>query len=95
MSAADMADRYTILRIKRANGLDVEKELTEMKETIPLFDPNVLKSLQEANQQIWNAERGIGHLALISREWNGRRAKIKNKIAAEHNQPEDPKNYTI
>ena len=93
-SIAELADRFTILKIKKANGMEVEDEISEILEVLPIIDRKLLSDLQKANQTIWNLEREVGVHAMESRVWNDERARIKEEINNKHGGFSDPKNYT-
>lgn len=98
-SIADIADRYTILLLKRDNGLDVEEELQECKSHLDGVD---YCELSKINGLMWDIEEkvtgeislervGVYYLAL--RGLTMRRAEAKNKITEEHGGHLEQKKY--
>ena len=105
IKSCDLADRATILRVKRENGLPVDEELAEFEEAISHIDPELVSSLHEVNKQMWEKERFITslfegrsyHIAGMAykdlRELNLLRNEIKNKIAAKYDRFPELKDY--
>lgn len=82
LSVAELADRATILSIKKANGLDVAKELEQIQAELKNYqiEPALWNELRELNQKIWNGEEEMGQIALRVKDWNKRRREIKQKL---------------
>ena len=94
MEIKEIVDRYTILRLKIENGIDAFNELEMIKKELPQYlDEKLLRTLQEANKQVWELEAEVGRLALRIREWNTRRTEIKNQIAEAYGGHKDIKKF--
>ncbi len=89
-SISEIADRYTILFLKRKHGIPVDENLTEYETVLQNVDYHNLYAI---NQIIWTIEEmitietdlckiGVFYLAL---RWaNSRRVEAKNEIAKKH-----------
>ena len=96
ISIGDIVDRFTICTLKKERlGLDVQKELSELKEEIDVYGglENFIGRLYEVNSSIWFLESDIrkgneeilgleeiGRRALKIRDLNNVRVSIKNEI---------------
>jgi len=99
MPIAEVADRYTILLIKKEHGLNVDEDLEQYKSA--LRGVHTL-SLYIINKAMWVLEdaisvecnmASIGATYLELRKLTLERTTAKNKIAAEHGGPIERKNY--
>lgn len=99
VSAGDVVDRYTILLLKRERTNEVEEEYAVyLSEVIALnISSEFTFRLLNINTQIWNLESDIrkgkeGELgeaevarrALLIRDLNAQRVKIRNEINAKY-----------
>ena len=96
ISIGDIVDRFTICTLKKERlGLDVQKELSELKEEIDVYGglENFIGRLYEVNSSIWFLESDIrkgkegelgleevGRRAIKIREFNKIRVGYKNII---------------
>lgn len=94
MEIKEIVDRYTILRLKIAHGIDANKELALIQKHLPAsLDRKLLNSLYRANSRVWELEAEVGRLALEIRAWNTKRTLIKNKIAEVYGGHKDIKKF--
>jgi hypothetical protein len=93
MSVADVADRYTILKLKNER-LGAVYDLEYYKSVLPAAIDDVVEKLYSVNGRIWDLESDIrkgkegelgleevGRRALLIRDWNHIRIGLKNIIA--------------
>lgn len=100
MSKADLADKYTILLLKKEHGVEVSNALlSTMKEEL---DGINLQTLLSINHMMWVMEDLISDLAdesligkayLFLRELTVKRMEAKNVIAKQFDQPTEQKTY--
>ena len=108
MPIAEVTDRYTILKIKEAEGeLDVGVDLAEYEKEVISHnvDPAFLSAI---NKTIWDVENVIteelnrqpapnlgcvGALYHVLRILNLQRCNEKNVIAVDNHEPQDTKTY--
>lgn len=93
-SPGDLADRYSILVLKKEIGLPVNDELNEIKEELKIFFrtdgvSDLFNELLKSNRKQWELEDELrtsssleeaGSTALKIRECNSNRVTLKNKI---------------
>ena len=101
MPIADVADRYSILVLKRFHELQIDEDLEAYERELGGVNYDFLS---EINGLIWNLEEAIsgegetekeeiGRLCLRLRELTKLRVEAKNKIAQEHGGPVERKTY--
>ena len=97
---AELADKYTILLLKKEHGFNVTEQLN-------LISPLVVRvptlNLYEINKKMWNLEEKItsnqhdlalaGKLYLELRELSLQRVNAKNKIAKYWGEPMEDRKY--
>ena len=102
MQPSDLADRYTILKIKKENGLKVEKELQAYQGEVKDIDPNLLEKLYTVNKAMWVMEDIISEIKDrleigVKYMWLRRmtlvRNKVKNEITKKHGGFKELKKY--
>ena len=104
MQVSDILDRYTILKIKKENGLDVEEELKVYEKEIFEKDYGNTFGLYEVNKLIWEKMDEfigeskdlavIGKLSLEVEALNLVRNKIRNAITKHYDAGyNEPKRY--
>ncbi len=98
-SIADIADKYTILRLKKVYGLDVEENLDEYECELMGVD---FSELSQINRIMWHIEelisvekdlRNVGNYCLDLRFLNLKRVEAKNKISENHGEHLERKSY--
>lgn len=92
---SDMADRVTILKIKRQHELEVQEELDSFLSEMPDIDQAFLDELFDVNLQIWNLEAQVGKMAFDIRKLNTRRTEIKNEITKKYGGYKDQKKFYV
>ena len=99
ISTADLADRYTILLLKRNNGIAVDENLDQYKDLLRDVD---YRHLHWINEVMWHVEeqmstesdlRKIGVCAVVLRCMNLLRVRAKNEIAQQHDEAVERKSY--
>lgn len=99
MPISEMADRYTVLRIKFEHGLDTYKQMMEYSKSLQAIDTN---ELYEVNLKMWRLEEmisdekdieKIGAYYLALRWMSHKRLEAKNKIAEICNEYKELKKY--
>ncbi len=98
---AELADRYTILQLKRNHGLDVEEELEEATAALAFVDIDT-DPLYRINKQMWYLEENItackdvgmiGYFYGKLRALGILRMLAKNDIAEKHGGHLERKSY--
>ena len=93
MQPSDLADRYTILKVKKEKGLPVDEELEIYKKEIEFISKPLLAKLYAVNKEMWELEdtisgfifaSDIGKAYRLLRESTLIRNKIKNKITEKY-----------
>ncbi len=99
MPIADVADRYTILLLKKAHGLQIDENLGAYEKELRGVN---YEQLLLVNKSMWEVEEllsenitigRVGQLCLRLREFSLQRTAYKNKIAQEHGGPIERKTY--
>lgn len=101
---AELADKYTILMIKREHAFEVEDEMLSLSQQVPQSLNWIgMRELFKINSKMWDLEEEItanvedletvGRLYLELRELSLQRVDAKNKIAREHGEPEEDRKY--
>ncbi len=99
MPIADVADRYTILLLKKSNGLEVDEDMGAYEKELEGVD---YSELTMHNGMLWQVEdvlstnlplEMVGKLCLRLRALSTLRVEAKNKIAQKHGGPIERKTY--
>jgi hypothetical protein len=99
MLIADIADRYTILLLKKEHEVEVDEDLEQYEEELKGVDTS---SLYSVNRSMWKLEdmityepdaEVIGLHYLTLRRLTKKRVEERNLIAAKHGEPLERKTY--
>ena len=99
LTQAELADRYTILCLKREHGLPVEEDVSQYAAELMQVDCSELLTV---NRRMWELEdqisqttdlAEIGALYLELRAWTLQRVAAKNRIAERCGEPREVKGY--
>lgn len=89
LSPLELADRYSILLIKKMHGLDCGKELKELRKEMQHISSELLAKFVGINRQMWDLEdritasqdlTEIGRLYLQLRGLTKERAELKREL---------------
>jgi hypothetical protein len=101
LSVAEIADKYTILKIKQNHGLDVYSEMWSLQGVLEESGVDCAE-LERINSIMWEIEdlgtkgsdlRVLGVYFLALRYMTLVRTNEKNRIARKYGDPEEQKNY--
>ena len=105
MSNWEIADKYTILKIKLEKGLDCEEQFRLFEKEIEHIDKDLLKDLYEINLEMWLHEEvltmviasedyhRVGLLYASLRDLTNQRTAAKNRIAEKYDKFRELKKY--
>jgi len=98
-----IADHYTILKVKKEEGLEVDAELKVFEKEIYKINPDLIEELYKVNKEMWpihdeivnpntSSER-IVKLAKELLQLNGERVEFRSQVARQFGEFEEHKTY--
>jgi hypothetical protein len=101
----EIADKYTIFKVKKKHGLDVEEQLQQYEEAAKDIDADLLHALYSINEEMYDVENLISAL-FKDKDWPAagkayhylrslthHRTRAKNAIAAKYDKFKEEKEY--